>query len=186
MALASHTPATWNDILSTTMHNYHKTLTDNVFNTRPLLQHYMSNGRVTTLSGGISIVEPVMYAEGESDTYAEWDQVVVTPQNTSTAAQFDWKLLFATIAISGLEEAQNNGKEQILNLLEAKIMQAEESLKTLLNGMLFGTRSGTTAANDFHGLPLLVDDTAEAGRIDPATEPWWASLVTPALVIWTA
>ena len=39
MALASHTPATWDDILSTTMHNYHKTLTDNIFNSRPLLNY---------------------------------------------------------------------------------------------------------------------------------------------------
>jgi hypothetical protein len=93
MALASHTPATWNDILSTTMHNYHKTLTDNIFNTRPLLNYYMSKGRVKTLNGGISIVEPVMYAEGDADSYAEWDQVVVTPKNTATAAQYDWKQL---------------------------------------------------------------------------------------------
>ncbi len=178
MALATHTPTTWDDILSTTLHNYHKTLTDNVFNSRPLLNYYMSNGRVKTLSGGISIVEPVIYTEGEADSYAEWQQLQVTPQTTATAAQFDWKQLFATITISGLEEAQNNGKEQILNLLEAKIMQAEESLKTLLNGMLFGTRAGTTAANDFLGLPVIVDDTTPVGGIDPATEPWWKSLET--------
>ena len=135
MALANHTPATWTDILSTTMHNYHKTLTDNIFNTRPLLQYYMGSGRVKTLNGGISIVEPVMYAEGDADSYAEWDQVVVTPKNTATAAQYDWKQLYATIAISGLEEAQNSGREQIINLLEAKISQAEETLKRRLNGM---------------------------------------------------
>ncbi|HUW03022.1 MAG TPA: phage major capsid protein [Acidimicrobiales bacterium] len=175
MALANHTPATWTDILSTTMHNYHKTLTDNIFNTRPLLQYYMGSGRVKTLNGGISIVEPVMYAEGDADSYAEWDQVVVTPKNTATAAQYDWKQLYATIAISGLEEAQNNGREQIINLLEAKISQAEETLKRRLNGMCFGTYASSTAANDFLGLPTLVDATTPVGGIDPATEAWWAA-----------
>jgi hypothetical protein len=34
MALASHVPATWDTILSTTMHNYRKTLTDNIFGSR--------------------------------------------------------------------------------------------------------------------------------------------------------
>ena len=178
MALATHTPTTWNDILSTTMHNYHKTLTDNIFNARPLLNYLMSNGRVKKVNGGISIVEPIIYVEGDSDSYAEWDTVTVSPVNTATAAQFDWKQLYATIAISGLEEAQNNGKEQIVNLLEAKIMQAEDTLKTNLNGMLFGTRSGTTAANDFTSLIDLVDDTAPAGGIDPAGETWWKSVVT--------
>lgn len=176
MALATHTPTTWNDILSTTMHNYHKTLTDNVFDSRPLLNHYMSNGRVKTISGGISIVEPVMYAEGDADSYAEWDTLTVTPKPTASAAQFDWKQLYATIAISGLEEAQNNGKEQIINLLEAKIMQAEDTLKTRLNGMLFGTYSGTTPANDFLGLPDIIG-TGEVGGIDGTVETWWTSKV---------
>lgn len=176
MALASHTPTTWNDILSTTMHNYHKTLTDNIFNSRPLLNYLMSNGRVKTINGGVSIVEPVIYTDGQADSYSEWDQVSVAPQATTTAAQFDWKQLVATIAISGLEEAQNNGKEQIINLLEAKIMQAEETLKTLLNGMLFGTSSGTTSANDFNSLQTLIDSTTAVGGINPAVETWWAAV----------
>lgn len=176
MALASHTPATWDDILSTTMHNYHKTLTDNVFNSRPLLQYLMSNGRVNTINGGVSIVEPVIYTDGQADSYSEWQQVSVAPQATTTAAQFAWKQLVATIAISGLEEAQNNGKEQMVNLLEAKVMQAEETLKTLLNGMLFGTRTGTTPANDFTSLQALVDSTGVVGGIDSSVETWWAAI----------
>lgn len=175
MALPATDPAIWNDILSTTMHNYRKTLTDNVFNSRPLLNYLMSNGRVQTRSGGISIVEPVMYAEGDTGAYSEWDQVVVTPKNTATAAQFPWKQLYATIAISGLEEAQNNGKEMIVNLLEAKIMQAEESLKKLLNGMLY---AATPGADDFGSLQTYIDSTGTVGGIDSAVETWWAGIET--------
>lgn len=174
MTLASHTPATWDNILSTTMANYRKTLTDNVFNTRPLLQHLMGAGRVQEAPGGHSIVEPLMYSEGEADSYAEWDQISVTPQNTATAAQFPWKLLYATIAISGLEEAQNSGPEQIVNLLEAKVNQAEETLKNRLNGFLFGTYSSSTTANDFLSLPEIIADAATScGGI--VNESWWAA-----------
>ena len=177
MAVAAPTPATWNNILSTTMHNYHKTLTDNIFNTLPLLEFYKSNGRVKTINGGISIVEPIMIAEGDSGSYAEWDQIIVTPKDTATAAQFLWKQIFATIAISGLEEAQNNGKEQIINLLEAKIMQAEETLKKRLNGQLFGTQAAPTA-KDFLSLLILVDDAAPVGGITPtAPDTYWKSYV---------
>jgi hypothetical protein len=158
------------------MHTSHKPLTDNIFNSRPLLNYFMSNGRVQTINGGVSIVEPLIYTDGQADSYSEWQQVAVTPQLTATAAQYDWKQLVATIAISGLEEAQNNGKEQIVNVLEAKIMQAEETIKTLLNGMLFGTASGTTSANDFNSLQTLIDSTTACGGITPATEPWWASV----------
>lgn len=178
MALATHEPSTWDQILSTTMHNYRKTLTDNFFNSRPLLNYLMSNGRVRTVSGGISIVEPVMYTTGDADSYEAWDQVNVKPVQTATAAQFAWKQLYATIAINGLEEAQNNSKEMIVNLLEAKIQQAEDTLRTLLNGMLFGTSAGTVDTKDFTSLIDLVDDTAVAGGIDPASETWWKSIVT--------
>lgn len=175
MALGSHTPATWDNILSTTMHNYRKSLTDNIFNSRPLLNFYMSNGRVRTVSGGISIVEPVIYTLGDVSAYSGYDQITVTPKNTATAAQYSWKQLVATISISGLEEAQNNSKEMIVNLLEAKVMQAEETLKSSLNAQLFGTLSGQ-GAKHFTGLPTIVDATGTVGGIDSAVETWWAAL----------
>ena len=86
MAIATHAPATWDDILSTTFHNYRKTLTDNIFESRPLLNFYMSKGRLRTLSGGISIVEPLVYAEGDFHAYSEWDKIDVTPVKTATAS----------------------------------------------------------------------------------------------------
>ena len=175
MALASHTPATWTDILSTTMHNYGKTLTDNIFNTRPLLNYYMSKGRVQVIGGGQSIVEPVLYAEGDADSYGEWDQITVTQKPTVTAAQYNWKLLYGSIIISGLEEAQNSGKEAMINLLEAKITQCEETMKKRLNGMLFGTYSSADTANDWLSLPEIVDATGTVGGIDSSVETWWGA-----------
>jgi hypothetical protein len=182
MVAASHTPATWNDILSTTFHNYHKTLTDNIWMSRPLLDYYMSKGRLRLVSGGISIVEPLITTEGETQAYTGYDPVFINPVPTATAAQYDWKQLAATIIISGLEEAQNNSKEMIINLLEAKIMQAEETLKTRLNKMLYGTYVPRTTGgvNEtgkiFLGLPTLIDNTTPVGGIDPATNPFWKSV----------
>ena len=172
----AHLPVDWNEILSTTMHNYRKTLTDNIFNSRPLLNYLMSNGRVRTIDGGVSIVEPVIYTEGDTKAYAEWDPVDVTPAEGISAAQYPWRQLVATIAISGLEEAQNNGRAQAINLLEAKVMQAEESLKNLLSTQLYAASPG---ANDFASLPQLIDDTTTVGGINPATagNEFWKSIV---------
>ena len=41
-----HTPAVWDDLLTTTMHNYRSTLTDNVFDSRPGLNFFKEKGRV--------------------------------------------------------------------------------------------------------------------------------------------
>ena len=118
-----------------------------------------------------SIVEPLIYVEGEFQAYTEWEPVDVNPVETATAAQFDWKQLAATIAISGLEEAQNNSKEMIVNLLEAKIMQAEDTLKTRINQMLFGTYGGADAAPTASPASRrLVDDTAVCGWHRPGEQ----------------
>jgi hypothetical protein len=171
MALASHVPATWDTILSTTMHNYRKTLTDNIFGSRVLLDYFMSKGRVRTIDGGISIVEPLLLGSGEADSYGPWQQIQVNPVGGISAAQFPWKQLYATIIINGLEEAQNNGKEQAINLIEAKVMQAEETLKNILSAMIWGTRGGAAKVTDFDSLITLVDGTAAAGGITPAAAP---------------
>src|SRR5215471_16957987 len=133
MALASHVPATWDVVLSTTMHNYRKTLTDNIFNSRPLLEFLMSNNRIRTIDGGYSIVEPLILGPGDADSYSAWQTINVNAVAGISAAQFPWKQLYATIIINGLEEAQNNGKEQVVSLIEAKVMQAEETLKNILS-----------------------------------------------------
>src|SRR5580765_671111 len=171
MALASHTPATWDTILSTTMHNYRKSLTDNIFNSRPLLEYFMSKGRVRTIDGGISIVEPLLLGPGEANSYGSWQQIQVNASAGISAAQFPWRQLYATIIISGLEEAQNNGKEQAISLIEAKVMQAEETLKDVLSKMIYGTRGGAALTTDFTSFATLIDATGAAGGITPAASP---------------
>jgi hypothetical protein len=153
------------------MHNYRKSLTDNLFASRPLLEYFMSKGRVRTVDGGISIVEPLLLGPGEANSYGPWQQIQVNAVAGISAAQYPWRQLYATIIISGLEEAQNNGKEQMISLVEAKVMQAEETLKNLCTAMLYGTRGGATLPTDWTPLTTLIDATAAAGGITPAAAP---------------
>jgi hypothetical protein len=174
-------------ILSTTLSNYRKQLTDNVFGDRPLSAWLMSKKRTRMLSGGTTIVEPLIYAGGQAGAYSGYDQINIVPQDGLTAAEFTWKQIFATIAISGLEEAQNNGKEAFINLLDAKVMQAEETLKASLNEMLFG--DGTADSGKvFLGLDALISGvdadlaavgTQSVGGIDGAVagNEYWNSVI---------
>ncbi len=172
MPIANHVPATWDVVLSTTMHNYRKTLTDNIFNSRPLLEYLMSGGRVKTADGGYSIIEPLLLGPGDADSYSQWQTINVNAVGGISAAQFPWKQLYATIIISGLEEAQNNGKEQVVNLVEAKVMQAEETLKSILSRMLYGTRGANAKPDtDFDSFFSIIDATAPAGGITPSAAP---------------
>jgi len=153
------------------MHNYRKSLRDNIFNSRPLLEFLMSNGRLRTVSGGVSIVEPLLLGPGEANSYGPWQQIQVNAVAGISAAQFFWRQLYATMIISGLEEAQNNSKEQMIDLVEAKVMQARNTLKNILSAMVWGTRGGAALATDFTDLPTLIDATGAAGGITPAAAP---------------
>ena len=168
----------FDSLLATTLSNYRKTLTDNIFKSRVLLWWLTEKNSVRKLSGGVDIVEPLIYAEGQAGSYGEWDVINIVPQEGISAARYPWRQLFATIAISGLEEAQNNGEEMVINLLRAKVMQAEETQKSKLNKMLYADGTGNSG-KDFLGLAALIGAGGTAvGGID-ATDPlnsWWRSV----------
>ena len=164
--------ADFNAILSTTLQNYQPTLVDNIFKDLVLLNHLNERGRVRVEEGGTQIIEPLMYAVNDTvATYSGYDAIDLTPQEGISAAEYDWKQMAASIAISGIEEAKNRGTEAIIKLLNAKIMQAEMSLKTTLNEQLYGSAS---AGSDFNGLGNIVaTQNNTVGGIDANTNTWW-------------
>lgn len=162
----------FNSLLSTTLQNYQPTLVDNIFKDLVLLNHLNERGRVRVEEGGTQIIEPLLYAVNDTvATYSGYDAIDLTPQEGISAAEYDWKQMAASIAISGIEEAKNRGTEAIIKLLNAKIMQAEMSLKTTLNTQLFGSASAST---DFNGLGNIIGTQNNVvGGIDANTNSWW-------------
>ena len=167
----------FNEVLSTTLNNYRDTLVDNIFKANVLLDHLNTKGRVVVETGGASIVEPVLYADsGTAAVYAGFDTITTTMADGISAAQYEWKQIAAGISISGIEEAKNRGKEQVIKLLNAKITQAEGSLQELMNQQLF---TGTGATTNFFGIDVIAGTTGNSvGGIDGATETWWNPTVT--------
>jgi len=165
----------FDNLLTTTLANYRKTLTDNVFTARPLTYTLMEKGRIRMLNGGTKIVEPLIY--GLNDTvgsYSGYDSIALTPQTGISAAEFEWRQYAGSISISGIEEAKNNGDQEIINLLEAKIMQAEESMREGFNTMFFADGTGNSSKN-WNGLGNLVESGNTVGGIDSSTYTWWKS-----------
>ena len=167
----------FNQLLSTTLYNYRDQLVDNIFKAHVLLDHLNTKGRVLVEEGGVSIVEPVLYeANSTAEMYAGYDVISLTPQEGISAANYEWKQVAASIAISGIEEAKNRGKEQVIKLLNAKITQAEQSIQELMNGQLF---SGTGSGENMFGISKIAGTLNNVvGNIDAATETWWNPQVT--------
>lgn len=169
--------ANYDTILSTTLANHMPKLVDNIFSARPFVYFLKQAGQIRTISGGSKIVLPLLYAQnGTAASYSAYDSITTTAQTGITAAEYNWKQYAATISISGIEEAQNNSEEQIINLLEAKTFQAEESITEKFDEM-FITSDGTgNSSKDWLGLAKLVKDSSSTniGGINQATDTWWA------------
>jgi len=169
--------ANFDALLSTTLANYRDQLTDNIFTARPLTYFLQDKGRIRMLNGGTKIVEPLIYGQNSTvKSYSGYDSISLTAQTGITAAEYEWKQYAASIAISGIEEAKNNGEQEIINLLEAKIMQAEESMREGFNTMFFADGTGNSG-KDWNGLGNIVEASGTVGGINRATSgnEYWRS-----------
>jgi hypothetical protein len=174
-------------LVTTTLKYYRNKLQDNIFDNYPFLSYINGklavalrgeNGKVKRLlGGGYKIVEQVMY-EGNStaNSYAGAEVIDTTLQDGMTQAIYDWKQYATTVGITGKERKNNRGEQQLINLVEAKVKQAEMSMRKKLSEGAWGDGTGN-GGKDLVGLQAIVSDTSTLGGIDPSTFAWWKSTV---------
>lgn len=172
--------ANFDSILSTTLKNYLPTLTDNIFSARPLAYWLKQKDKIRLISGGATIVVPLIYSlNTTAGSYSGYDTLSIVPQDGITSAEYQWGQFGATVAINGLEEAKNNAEAEIIDLLEGKIQQAEETIVEKMDAMFFGDGTGNSN-KDWLGLSILVKNTGVVGGIDGGTDAFWRSQVDSA------
>ncbi|MFN9161245.1 MAG: phage major capsid protein [Alphaproteobacteria bacterium] len=167
------------EIVTTTLRYRSGKLRDNMSKNIALLSRLQERENVAPVSGGRSIVEELEYAENSTFMYYSGDETLnVMNSDVFTAAEFDWKQCAVAVKINGLELLKNSGREKVIDLLEARIKNAE---KTMLNNLSTGVYSdGTgTGGKQIGGLQLLVSDagTGTVGGINSTTYPFWQNQV---------
>jgi hypothetical protein len=176
------------DILSTTLNNHLPKIIDNVFTARPLFHFLNQAGQIKMVDGGVKIVVPLIMAlNGTAGSFSGYDTFSLTPITSDTnstgltAAEYGWKSFAVSIGISGEEEDVNSGDTAVVDLLEAKTMQAEESISEALDLMFIQGDGTGNSGKDWLGLKNLVRQNASAvGGIDPATNTKWRSTIDTA------
>jgi len=167
----------FDEILSTTLKNYIPKLTDNIFSARPLFYALTNGQTIRRISGGAKIVVPLIYGTNSTaGSYSGTDTISTTAQTGISAAEYDWKQYAATVTINGMEEAKNNGEAQIIDLLEGKIFQTQETIIENMNTMFFSDGQGNSQ-KDMNGLNNLVGTGMTIGGIDAtdSDNSWWRS-----------
>jgi hypothetical protein len=133
------------DIVATTIESRSKKISDNVLNNNAGLAYIKEKGNVKTVSGGSSILEELSFAENaNAGWYSGYDLLPVAAQDVISAAQFTLKQAAVPVVISGLEQLQNSGSEQMIDLMESRITVAESTMANLISQAFYsdGTGSG--------------------------------------------
>lgn len=177
------------DIVATTIENRSGKIADNVTKNNALLSWIESGGNTKTISGGSVIFQELSFAEnGNAGWYSGYDLLPVAAQDVISAAQFDIKQAACPIVISGLEELQNAGKEQMIDLLEGRITVAENTMANLLAAGVYsdGTANGGKQVVGLDAAVPVNPTTGTYGGISRVTFPFWQSKTTTAGVALTS
>lgn len=167
------------EIVTTTLRYRSGKLRDNMSKNIALLSRLQDKENIAPVSGGRSIVEELEYAENSTFMYYSGDETLnVGSSDVFTSAEYEWKQAAVAVKINGLELLKNSGREKVIDLLEARIKNAE---KTMLNNLSTGVYSdGTgTGGKQIGGLQLLVSDagTGTVGGINSSTYSFWQNAV---------
>ena len=164
----------WSEIMTTTLESRTKKLADNVTKNNAILNRLNKRGKVKPVSGGRVIAQELNYAENSTyKRYSGYETLNISPSEVFTAAEFDWKQAAVAISISGLEQLQNSGPEAMIDLLESRIENAEQTMQNNLSADFYsdGTADG---GKQIGGLQLLVADTPTSGTVGGINRASWA------------
>lgn len=168
------------DILATTIESRTRRISDNVTSNNAFLKRMDTRGNIKTVSGGDKIYQELSYAENSnSGWYSGYDILPIAQADVISAAEFTLKQAAVPIVLSGLEMLQNSGKEQMIDLMEARLGVAEATLANLISEGLYSDGTGSSS-KEITGLLAMCPVTPTSGTyggIDRSTWSFWQSQV---------
>ena len=153
------------EIITTTLRNRSGQLADNVSEGNALLKKLKEKGAWKSASGR-TIVQELDYAENGTFMYYSGGEVLnVSSSDVLSAAEFDWKQAACAVTATGLEiDVQNVGKEAVIDLLEARIKNAQRTMRNNICNGMYSDGTGT-GGKQIGGLQHIVADTPTSGTV---------------------
>lgn len=164
-------------MVTTTLRNHARDVTDNVTEHNALLRKLKERGNIKTKSGGYEIVFPLEYAENSTyQRYSGYDELSVQASDVLSAAKYDWAQVAIHVTASGRELRMNNGPEQMIDLVKARVKNAKN---TAANNMSIDLYSDGALTNQIGGLSHILQTNGEGtvGGIVSGTYTFWKNTV---------
>ena len=162
-------------VLNTTLADYNKELTDNVYNSNVVLK-ILNQSAKKMVDGGGSIVNILIEEEQDNGGFYEGSDVLNNTQDhTITQVESKWQNVYEPIQVTRDEERQNSGDmHKLLDLAGTKTVLSEKAIAKRLEQAL-STPVG--AAGNLNDLETIVN-TGTLDSIAGGTDTFWQSTVT--------
>lgn len=170
-----------NDIVATTIQSRSRKIADNVTLNNAGLAKIKSRGGVKTFAGGATIMEEISFAQnGNAGWYSGYDLLPTAAQDVISAGEWDIKQLACPVVISGLEQLQNSGREQMIDLLDSRLTVAESTMANIAAQAFYGdgTAAGGKAVVGLDAAISTTPSTGVYGGINRATWTFWRNKYT--------
>lgn len=171
------------DILATTIESRTRQIADNVTKNNAILSKLSMRGKIKTFSGGSKIYQELSFAENSNaGWYSGYDLLPVGVSDVISAAEYSIKQAAVPVTISGLEQLQNAGREQMIDLMESRLGVAESTIANLISGGLYsdGTGSANKEIDGLNAAVVAAPTTGTYGGIDRATWTFWRNQIQSA------
>lgn len=164
------------NLYTTTWQNMKSTVSDQIFDATPFWFWLKDKGKLRTEEGGRFITEPLQYDKNDNVSWiGKGGTVTLNDFEFLTVATYYWRYLVASMVRFGVDDQQNRGKNQIINLMNSKMENTQNALVSELETRL-AAASGT-ADNAIDGLQHIIADDPTAsltvGGIDQSANAWW-------------
>jgi len=169
--------ATFTEMVTTTLRNHPGQVYDNVSNNNALFARLRQRGKIKRINGGYEIVRNLDYAENSTfQWYDGYETLNVGQSDVLSAAKYDWKQAAVNVVASGKELRMNNGREQIVDLAEARTTNAMRTMANQISNGIYSDGTGSDS-KEIGGLDLLIqtDGNGVVGGIDASSNAFWAN-----------
>jgi hypothetical protein len=167
--------STFTEMVTMTLRNHPTEIADNVSAHNALYRYLKDKNQIELLDGGYEIVRPLDWQNNSTyQRFAGFDQLNVNASNVLTAAKYDWVQAAVHVVASGDELRKNSGKEQLINLMKARVKNA---MRTAANNMSIDLFSSGSLTNQMGGLGSILSTTGvgTVGGIDASVYTFWGN-----------
>lgn len=171
-------------VFGTSLSYWNKKLVDNIGASNAFLDVLLKGDLYQAYEGGTDIKQPLMYELSPMDWYDGYDELPLVPTDGITDAVFDARQAATPIQYS-MKEVINN-RQKIIDLVDAKIMQAEMGIaEGFAQAFMWGAgaaalrtpATGSSGATAIDPINKIIDFTPTTstvvGNINQSTSSWW-------------